>query len=114
MLSGMTRRAQETLQVETLEVIAERGYYDGQEIKRCLEVGITPTIAKPYTAVNQHRGRYTKEDFRYDSVRDIYRCPPGAELSFRFGTVEAGRPIRYYKTTACQTCAAKALCTTNR
>ena len=114
LLSVMAKQAKETLQVATLEVIADRGYYDGQEVKRCLEAGITPTIAKPYTSVNQHRGRYTKADFRYDSVRDIYRCPQGAELSFRFGTVEAGRPIRYYKTPACQTCAAKALCTTNK
>lgn len=114
MLSGMARQAQETLQVENLEVIADRGYYDGQEVKRCLEAGITPTIAKPYTSVNQHRGRYTKADFHYDSVRDIYHCPQGAELGFRFGTVEAGRPIRYYKTTACQTCAARSLCTTNK
>jgi transposase len=114
MLSVMAQRAKATLQVETLEVIADRGYYDGQEVKRCLEAGITPTIAKPYTSVNQHRGLYTKEEFIYDSVRDTYRCPQGAELEFRFDTVEAGRPIRYYKTTACQSCTAKSLCTTNK
>jgi hypothetical protein len=35
-------------------------------------------------------------------------------LTFRFATVELGRPIRYYATTACRTCALKARCTRNK
>jgi transposase len=35
-------------------------------------------------------------------------------LTFRFATVELGRPLRYYATTACRACAIKARCTRNK
>jgi Transposase DDE domain len=35
-------------------------------------------------------------------------------LSFRFDTVELGRHIRYYATSACRTCPLKAQCTRNK
>lgn len=114
LLALMACRARQVLGVNELEVVADQGYYDGHEVKQCLEASITPYIAKPHTSVNQHRGLYTKEDFTYDAVRDVYRCPQGAELEFRFDTVEAGRHIRYYKTSACHTCSARARCTTNK
>jgi transposase len=63
-LSPMATQAKATLEVEKLTVLADRGYYDGEEVKQCLESGITPNIAKPITSVNQNRGRFTKQDFR--------------------------------------------------
>jgi len=114
LLSPMACRARETLEVEQLAVVADQGYYDGQEVKACLDAGITPYIAKPHTSVNQQRGLYTKDDFIYDAARDVYRCPQGAELAFRFDTVELERHIRYYATPACRSCQARALCTSNK
>lgn len=113
-LAPMAMRAKETQGVETLDAVTDRGYYDGQQIKQCLAAGITPYVPKPITSVNQNRGRYTKQDFIYEAERDVYRCPQGQELEFRFDTVELGRHIRYYKTTACRDCPAKDLCTTNK
>jgi len=114
LLSPMAKQAKEALGVDHLEAVADQGYYDGQEVKQCLEAGITPFMAKPHTSVNQHPGLYTKADFVYDANRDVYRCPQGAELEFRFDTIEAGRHIRYYKTAACQTCPIRARCTSNQ
>ncbi len=111
LLSLMACRAKAVLEVDRLAVVADQGYYDGQEVKRCLAAGITPYLAKPQTSANQKHGLYTKEDFRYEAARDVYRCPQGAELEFRFDTLEDGRPIRYYLTPACRSCQAKALCT---
>jgi hypothetical protein len=112
-LSPMATQAKAALEVKQLTILADRGYYDGEEIKTCLEAGITPNIAKPITSVNQNRGRYTKQDFCYDSERDVYHCPAGKELEFRFDTVELGRHIRYYKTSACRDCPLKDRCTQN-
>lgn len=113
-LSPMATQAKATLEVKALTVLADRGYYDGEEVKQCLDAGITPNIAKPITSVNQNRGRYTKQDFRYDPERDVYHCPGGQELEFRFDAVELGRHIRYYRTAACKNCPLKDKCTTNR
>ena len=110
----MARSAKEALAVEKMDVVADMGYYDGQEVKACLEEGIIPYIPKANTSANRKRGLFTKEDFRYDAQRDRYLCPAGETLNFRFQTVELGREIRYYATRACQRCALKAKCTRNK
>jgi transposase len=113
-LAEMAVKAQETLQVEQLEVVADRGYYDGEEVKKCVEDGITPYISKPRTSANKKRGLFTKEEFRYDTERDCYVCPQGAALTFRFESVELGRHIRYYATPQCRGCPIRAQCTRNK
>jgi transposase len=113
-LSPMALRAKEVLQVETLEVVADMGYYDGQHIKACLEEGITPYIPKANTSANSRLGLYGKRDFRYDADHDCYCCPAGQALYFRFQTTESGRDIRYYATRACQGCELRPRCTRNQ
>jgi transposase len=113
-LSAVALRAKETLGVETLEVVADTGYYDGEEVKACLEAEITPYVAKPHTSRNQKQGLFTKADFLYDAQQDSYRCPAGAVLTYRFSTVEDGRPQRYYATSACGSCTLRAQCTRNK
>jgi len=54
------------------------------------------------------------KQFTYEPTHDWYHCPAGQRLTFRFATVELGRPIRYDATTACRTCVVKAQCTRNR
>jgi hypothetical protein len=66
------------------------------------------------TSANRKLGLYGKEQFTYVPEQDCYRCPAGQCLTFRFATVELGRPIRYYATTARRTCAMKAQCTRNQ
>lgn len=113
-LAEMALRAKETLGVEQLEVVADMGYYDGAEVKQCAEAGITTYIPKPITSVNQKRGRFTKQDFVYDEAKDCYRCPQGAELTYRYESFELGRQIRYYATPKCLSCPIKQKCTSNQ
>ena len=112
-LAEMALRAKETLAVEQLEVVADRGYYDGAEVKQCAEAGITTYIPKPITSVNRKRGLFIKQDFTYDEAKDCYRCPAGAELTFRYQSFEQNRLIRYYTTSKCLNCPLKEKCTTN-
>jgi len=114
LLSRMAKSAKEALGVDAIDVVADRGYYDGKEVKACLQEGITPYIEKPNTSANRKRGLFTKEDFRYDPDQDCYGCPAGQALTFRFQTVEQEREIRYYATRACRECALKPNCTGNQ
>jgi len=113
-LAEMALRAKETLGVEQLEVVADMGYYDGAEVKQCVEAGITTYIPKPLTSVNRKRGLFTKQDFSYDEEKDCYRCPQGEELTYRYESFEQNRLIRYYTTSKCLTCPIKHRCTTNQ
>jgi transposase len=114
LLSEMAIRAKEVLGAKKLEVTADMGYYDGQEVKDCLEEGITLYIAKPDTSANKKLGLFGKSDFRYDTEQDCYWCPAGEKLSYRFQTTEKGRDIKYYVCSACGQCAMKAQCTRNK
>jgi len=113
-LAEMAKRSKETLETDHLEVTADMGYYNGDEVKKCLEDGIIPYIPKPNTSANNKLGLFGKEDFIYDSQKDCYYCPAGEKLNFRFETVEKGRQIRYYSTSACQQCLLKSKCTRNK
>jgi transposase len=115
LLSQMARRSKEALGVEEMQLVADMGYYDGRQVKECLEEGITPYIPKANTSANRKRGLFTKEDFRYNQEQDRYGCPAGEALTYRFTTVEQERQIRYYSNpAACRACALKAQCTRNK
>jgi len=111
LLSKMALRAKEALGADRLEVLTDMGYYDGQQVKTCLEANITPYIPKPNTSANTPLGLYGKEDFRYDPENDCYGCPAGEQLTFRFQSTEQGRERRTYATSACAHCALKPQCT---
>ncbi len=113
-LSAMATAAQDILQGPAPVVVADQGYYHGTEIKTGLEAGITPLVPRPHTSANEARGLFTKEDFVYDEARDLYRCPAGETLTYRSTTVELGRTIRNYRTSACGHCALKTRCTQNK
>ncbi|MGB7096790.1 MAG: IS1182 family transposase, partial [Anaerolineales bacterium] len=113
-LSKIAIQAKEALGVEKLKVVADMGYSHGKEIKACEEAGLEPYVPTPVTSANRKLGLYGKEQFFYDVEKDVYRCPAGQELTYRFDTHELGRHIRYYKTSACRTCAIKAKCTRNK
>jgi hypothetical protein len=113
-LSKMALRAKQALGVEELEVVADRGYYDGAEVRKCEQAGIIVYVAKQQTSANYKRGLFTKEDFRYDTQKDCYLCPAGKELRYRREGVELGRHIRYYSTSECRGCKIKGQCTRNK
>jgi transposase len=113
-LSTMAKKAKETLGVEALEVVADRGYYNGEEVKASEQSGITAYVPKPNNSSNLKRGLFTKEDFVYDAAKDCYRCPAGKELSYRFDSVEQGRSVRCYEIFGCNNCELKSKCSINK
>jgi hypothetical protein len=112
-LSPMALQAKAVLGC-TFDAVADVGYYHGEEVKTCLEAGITPYVARPITSANQKLGLFSKDDFTSNGATDTYQCPAGARLTFRFATVELGRHIRSYATSACRACPLKQQCTRNK
>src|SRR4029077_16553003 len=111
-LANMAKQAKAVLGTETLEAVADRGYFSSPEILECHEAGITVTLPKPQTSSAKSDGRFGKQDFVYLAAEDVYRCPAGERLTYRFASVENGKTIRRYWTSACKSCALKAQCTT--
>jgi transposase len=113
-LARMAKQTKTTLEATNLDVIADRGYFSGEEILECDKAGITVTLPKPMTSNAKAEGRFGKQDFRYVTEEDIYICPSGERLGYRYTTEENGLVLRRYWTNACQSCAIKAQCTTGK
>lgn len=110
-LSTMAKQAKAVLEPKALDVVADRGYYAGPEIKACTDVGITPYIPKFATSNSPKRGLFGKQHFRYDPGEDCYWCPAGESLSRRYPVTKNGLPAIVYETKACRTCALRPRCT---
>jgi hypothetical protein len=77
------------------EVGAAMGDDHGDEVKACVEAGLTPYVARPITSANKKLGRFSKDDFRYDGATDTYQCPAGgvAYMPLRYGRTGAAHPL---------------------
>jgi transposase len=111
-LAHVAKETKTTLQTDTLEAVADRGYFNGEEILACDQAGITVTLPKPLTSGAKSEGRFGKQDFVYVPEEDVYRCPAGERLKYYYTNVENGLKLRRYWTNACRTCALKSRCTT--
>lgn len=111
-LSNMSDQAREALDVDKLEVVADRGYYKGEEILACEQADITVYVPKPLTSGAKAEGRFGKQDFVYVADEDVYLCPAGERLIRHMTCEERGRVLHRYWTSACTRCAIKAKCTT--
>jgi transposase len=113
-LSGMADQAKMAMGAEALDVLADRGYFSGEEILACESLGVTPYVPKPLTSGAKADGRFGKQDFVYIPTDDVYRCPAGERLTRRFTSVEKGLNIHLYWPSNCAGCALKAQCTTGK
>ena len=113
-LAPMAKKTKVALDVEELDVVADRGYFDSEQILECDRADITVTLPKPQTSTAKARGRYGKQDFRYVADEDVYVCPAGKRLAFHYSNEERGLILRRYWTNACQACAIKHRCTTGK
>jgi len=110
-LYPMSKQAKEVIGVDQLEVVADRGYFKGEEILACDKAGITTYLPKPQTSANWAKGRFSKRDFIYIAEDDEYQCPAGERLIWRFQAEENGLTVHKYWSSACPHCAIKSQCT---
>lgn len=113
-LAPMAFAARDALDRPDLHVLADKGYFSGSQILACHDEGITATVPRPETSGNRIMGRYLKADFAYDAEADVYVCPAGEHLSYRYTTEEDGLQLRRYWASTCQDCPVKLHCTTGK
>jgi transposase len=112
-LANMAGQAKAAMGMESLDVMADRGYFKGEEILACGQIGVTPFVPKPLTSGAKAHGRFGKQDFVYHPEDNTYRCPAGERLTWRYQSVEKGMALHTYWTTKCDECALKSQCTTS-
>ena len=81
LLTETSEPAREILGVETIDVVADRGYFKIEDIEACERAGCVPHVAKPQRGSSVREGLFRKDEFRYDAELDAYVCPAGKLLT---------------------------------
>ena len=115
-LNSMAQKARGAMGADTLEVLADAGYYNGKEIVACEDDNITTYVPKTDTSNSKAEGRFSKEDFQYIAEDDEYRCPADQRLIYSFDTFgkKSQKHLRVYRTSGCRDCKIKEQCTTGK
>ena len=113
-LSAMAKQAKDVLGTNKLTVVADKGYYNGDEIRACEQNDIVAYVAKPKTSPNKAKGYFDRSRFKYIKQDDEYTCPAGERLTHRTTRHEKGKEIRRYWSSACGSCTLKAQCTNGK
>jgi len=118
-LHGMAKAAKQALGVETLQALADVGYYNSATLKACEDDGIVAYVPQAQrTGRMQAQGRFSHEDFSYDAGLDAYRCPARSLLQPNKArkTNTGGRiEIRYVSRKAtCDACPLRGRCVTGK
>jgi transposase len=114
-LHAMSKAAKDALGADTLEALADEGYYSSTELKACEDDGITAYVPVPEgNGRLEKQGRFSLKKFIYDPAADVYRCPAGQLLhpiNGRWPNTSGRTEIRYAsRPKACRTCPLKLRC----
>jgi hypothetical protein len=107
-LYPMARQTKAELDQETLDVLADGGYSNGEQIAACDAEGITVTLPI-HRSINDLSDAYPKSAFAYDVDQDCYICPAGERLTHKTANKKQQRHM--YTREGCHTCDLRPKCT---
>ena len=112
-LNQMAKRAQNVFDTEEINVLADKGYYSGKDIKECENSKLKTYVAKPKNANATGNEEFYINKFKYDAENDYYTCPAGHILPFACYRKNKGEIIGrdYHNYKACKTCKLRDHCT---
>ena len=113
LLTETAEPARAILDVEHIDVVADRGYFKIEDIEACEKAGMTPYVPQPQRGSSVKNGLFRKDEFRYDAARDVYVCPAGEALSRNHeSTLRDLKRFHYTNPAACSACPLRVRCTT--
>src|SRR5437016_1811696 len=100
---------------ESLHVVADAGYSNGEQAEACEAQGIVPHVPVTRAVNNQGDGTlFDRNEFHYDEKTDTFRCPANQTLT-RKQLSRKDRAVYYAaKPEVCGACALKMRCTNGR
>jgi transposase len=115
LLTQTAAPAKEVLGVETIAVVADRGYFKIEDIEACEQAGIEPYVPRPQRGPSVKAGLFRKDEFQYDADSDSYICPAGQRLfPYSSSLLRGLKKINYTNKLACDDCKIRSRCTNSR
>src|SRR3954466_14903985 len=81
LLTETAEPAKEILGVETIDVVADKGYFKIEDIEACEKAGMEPYVPRPQRGPSVRAGFFRKDEFKYDPETDSFTCPAGQRLT---------------------------------
>lgn len=113
-LNEMAQAAKETLgmaEKDILEVTADKGYYQADDLKKCEENKTVTYITHQSYSNATGNPEYYCDKFKYNSTEDVYICPEGKKLYRTRYKKESPEKIVYKNFRDCKDCINKDKCT---
>jgi transposase len=116
--SKMAKKAKDAFKVDEIEALADKGYYQADDLKECELEHITTYVSKQVFSNATGEREYYADKFKYDKEKDIYICPNGENLyppqKLLKSKEERDRGIKYKNHRACKNCPFKDKCTKSK
>lgn len=119
-LLPMAQKTKSICDTEAVAVLADKGYHNGEQLAACQREDIYTYVA--YQEVPRSNPvptpEFYGERFRYNPKKDQYVCPQGHILKttgqwYNKKYEKSVTRVKHYKTTACNNCEVRHLCTRN-
>ena len=115
LLTETAEPAKEILGVETIDVVADKGYFKIEDIEACEKAGMEPYVPRPQRGPSVRAGLFRKDEFKYDPETDSFTCPAGQRLTpYSSSALRQLKKINYANRKACRDCPLRARCTDNQ
>ncbi len=76
--------ARAILNVERIDVVADRRCFKFEDIEACEQAGRTPYVPKSQRGSAVRKSFFAKDEFRYDPGKDVYICTAGERLGRKY------------------------------
>ena len=114
-LGEMAGRAKKLFEVDSIKALADKGYYNADDLKACEKEGIITYVAKQVFSNATGEREFYSDKFEYNREKDVYICPAGYELSCSIKRItEKTKRLNYKNNKACGQCEYKDLCTESK
>jgi transposase len=115
MLTQTAEPAKDVLGVETIDVVADKGYFKIEDIEACEKVGMVPYVPRPQRGPSVRAGLFRKDEFSYDAGSDSYICPAAQHLHpYSSSLLRNLKKINYVNKLACDDCKIRHRCTNGK
>jgi transposase len=115
LLTETAKPAKEILGVETIDIVADKGYFKIEDIEACEMAGMAPYVARPQRGPAVKQGLFRKDEFDYDAETDSVICPAGQRLQpYTSSLIRGLKKINYANRAACRDCPLRSRCTDNQ
>lgn len=114
-LHKMAQETKNNLNInDELTIVGDTGYYSSKELKKCNDDNINAVVPEANKKkVQKDKGKFTRDEFTYDSQKDCYICPNDQQLNKRVAPQLKNAKVNFIyagASTVCKICPLKEKC----